>query len=315
METLFTIQKKCIRMLFGKTGVNTNTNYNNFEKQYCYCKYGESGVMISCDKCSNWFHDECLGLTEPEIENIEHYYCNECLNANPDLSIVYIRDIPITTINCTAGTYCYCNECEHGTMIECNKCKGWFHEDCIDMTDTDKNFLLIFFCENCLTQNSQLKLIFKEKVDYTLEHTKPLFKLYNLVTVHNLYAYYTLLELYKILKFRQPYSMYEMLKSSTSVSTGLILKVPDTTLNIQQKIFTYNSIILWNKHYKSLIKPFAIPLHNDSKIKYDAASTIITLNYDYSTKVSTLKQQLRNLILSKQNNGSAVDWNINSIFS
>ena len=308
MDKLFTIQKKCVRMLFG------NVSVSSFEKQYCYCQYGESGVMLSCDKCNKWFHDECLGLTEPEIENIETFYCNECLNANSDLSIVY-KDMLINAINSITGSYCYCNECEYGTMFECNKCKNWYHENCIDMTNIEKTSLQVFFCDSCLDKNTQLKILFKEEVDYTLEHTKPLFKLHNILTVHNLYPYYTLLELYKILKFRQPYCLYDMLKPPTSVSKGLIIKIPDTTLSIQQKTFTYKSIILWNKYYKSLVKPFAIPLHMDFKIKYDSASTIITLNYDFSTKVSTLKQHLRNLLISKQYSGSATDWNINCILS
>ena len=54
LKDLFIIQKKCIRMMFGKV---SNT------KHYCYCNYGESGTMINCQKCDNWFLDECLGLT------------------------------------------------------------------------------------------------------------------------------------------------------------------------------------------------------------------------------------------------------------
>ena len=309
MEKLFTIQKKCVRMLFGNTSI-----IKSYEKQYCYCQYGESGVMLSCDKCSKWFHDECLGLTEPEVNNIENFYCNECLNVNSDLSIVY-KDRPTSTIISTTGTYCYCNEYEYGTMFECNKCKNWFHEDCINMTDLEKNSLLVFFCDTCLDGNSKLKLIFREEVDYTLEHTKPLFKLHKILTVHNLYPYYMLLELYKILKFRRPYCLYDILKPPTSVCKGLTIKIPNTTLSIQQKIFTYKSIVLWNKYYKSLIMPFAIPLHKDFKPKYDKDNIINTLNYDFSTKVSTLKEQLRNLLTSKQHSGSDYEWNINCFLS
>ena len=42
---------------------------------YCYCNYGESGTMICCEKCNKWFHDECLGLSESEIDNIDEFYC------------------------------------------------------------------------------------------------------------------------------------------------------------------------------------------------------------------------------------------------
>ena len=178
------------------------------------------------------------------------------------------------------------------------------------MSDEEINSLLLFFCDTCLDVNSELKLIFREEVDYTLEHTKPLFKLHKILTAHNLYPYYTLVELYKILKFRQPYCLYDILKPPPSVNKGLTIKIPNTTLNIQHRIFTYKSIVLWNKHYKSLIRPFAVPLHRDFKPKYDKNNVINTLNYDFSTKVSTLKEQLRKLLFNKQHSVSDNEWNI-----
>lgn len=34
--------------------------------------------MVQCEKCKDWYHDECIGLTEAEISNIEQYYCSLC---------------------------------------------------------------------------------------------------------------------------------------------------------------------------------------------------------------------------------------------
>ena len=297
-------------MLFG------NESDNNYEQKYCYCQYGESGIMISCNKCNKWLHDECLGLTETQIENIDIFYCNECLNSNTNLSIVY-KNAPLSATNVTTDIHCYCNGSEYGTMFECSKCRGWFHDDCLNFTDTEKDSLLIFFCETCIEKYSELNILFKEEVDYTLEHTKPLFKSYSLLSIHNLYPYYTLLELFKILKFRQPYCLYEIMKPGTILSKckGLTIRIPETKVTIQQKTFTYKSITLWNKHYKSLIKPFAVPLHKDFKLKYDNTSTINTLHYDFTTKVSTFKAQLKELLINKQHYDSTTDWNINCFLS
>ena len=264
--------------------------------------------MLGCDKCGEWFHDECLGLTESEIGNIETFYCNECLNVNNDLLIVYRVMPTYISKNLKNEHYCYCHESEYGKMVECNKCKNWFHEECIGMTDSEMKSLLLFFCENCLEENSQLNVIFKEKIDYTLEHTKPLFKSHNILTIHNLYPYYTLLELYKILKFRQPYCMYDILKPLRSDSKCLTLQIPETALSIQQKTFVYKSIVLWNKYYKLLIKPFTVPLHRDFGLKYDL-STIYTVNYDFSNKISAFKLELKNLLTMKQHYIPDTEWN------
>ena len=34
------------------------------EEVYCYCRKGEDGFMIQCDFCDDWFHGDCIGITE-----------------------------------------------------------------------------------------------------------------------------------------------------------------------------------------------------------------------------------------------------------
>ena len=197
LHELFTIQKNCVRTIFGNEHAISTNNL------YCYCNYGDSGVMICCEKCDCWFHDECLGLTEAEVLNIAEYYCIECLNRDSNISVKYI--IPPQTI--MGDTYCYCHEGESGFMVECGKCKNWFHDICINLSQSELNQILIYFCPSCLTNNSSLKIIHK---DYSKEHTKPIFKDNDILTIYNLFPYHSLLELYKILKFRIPYCMYEL---------------------------------------------------------------------------------------------------------
>lgn len=60
--------------------------------KYCHCRWGESGVMVECEACGEWYHDECIGLTEEETYNIETYYCAPCCSSNSELVTQYKED-------------------------------------------------------------------------------------------------------------------------------------------------------------------------------------------------------------------------------
>jgi len=55
---------------------------NQYEKRYCICQRTEAEageqVMIECDLCSNWFHEECIGINAEEMRELETYVCPEC---------------------------------------------------------------------------------------------------------------------------------------------------------------------------------------------------------------------------------------------
>ena len=283
LNELFIIQKKCVRLLFGK---ESNSNL------YCYCRYGESGIMINCEKCNEWFHDECIGLSGEEINNIIEFYCIECLNKDTHISIKY----KIPPLSSQRNLYCYCNEAESGLMLECTKCRNWFHQECVNLSNSEINEILLYYCESCVESNSNLKIIYK---DFAKEHTKPLFNSYKIVTVHNLYTYHTLLELYKILKFRTPYCVYEIFKSYQERQMDLNIHLPQVSLQCQKQSFTYQSSILWNKFYKTLVVPFTIPLHYEYIRKFNLTNCS-SLHYDFSTSVSLFKTNLSRSLLSIQ---------------
>ena len=300
MHEIFTIQKNCVRMLLGKESYNR-------EKLYCYCKYGESGTMINCENCDNWFHDECLGLSEKEIMNINEFYCIECLNKNSNLSIKY-NVTPLTLLAVSRNTFCYCQEGESGLMIECGKCRNWFHDECINLTHSNIKSILIYFCPCCIKKNNHLKIIYK---DYIKEHTKPLFKSHHILTVYNLYTYHVLLEIYKILKFRTPYCLYEIFSTVNSNRKGLTISNPGVLLSRQKKTFIYQAIILWNQHHRKLLKPFTITLHNSHRLKFDSFD-LRSEYYDFTTKVATYKTRLKDLFFHSQNSEDEINWSLSN---
>ena len=42
-----------------------------------------------CDHCEDWFHGDCVRVTEKESKHIKKYYCKECRRKNPSLKVVY----------------------------------------------------------------------------------------------------------------------------------------------------------------------------------------------------------------------------------
>ncbi|CAO3567190.1 unnamed protein product [Mortierella alpina] len=47
---------------------------------YCICRtpYDPDRFMIACDRCDDWFHGDCVGVAEKEIDLVDQYYCKRC---------------------------------------------------------------------------------------------------------------------------------------------------------------------------------------------------------------------------------------------
>ena len=292
LQRLFAIQKSCVRMLFG------NQYALSKPETYCYCKWGSSGIMLCCEKCDRWYHDECLGLSESEISNVNSFYCAECINKNKGLKTTYLND-PQVFSHCAS-----CSEPAQDVMANCGKCKNSFHLDCINYDEAEINKILLFFCESCTFNKAYPKIIYK---DYTKEHTKPLFKKHEILSIHNLYPYYCLLELYKILKFRTPYSLFELLKLLDGRSGNLNLAVPMTSLQCQRQSFFYQSTVLWNKCYKKLLTLSKAVLHSDHTTALNLTSSEFVF-FDFSTKVGSFKTRLRIMLHNLQSSGEETSW-------
>lgn len=53
------------------------------EKLYCICRtsYDDSKFYVGCDLCNNWFHGECVGISEENSKKMSEFICNECTHA------------------------------------------------------------------------------------------------------------------------------------------------------------------------------------------------------------------------------------------
>ena len=112
---------------------------------------------------------------------------------------------------------------------------------------------------------------------YIPEHTKPLFESNKILSVQNLYTYHCFMETYKILKFRQPMSLFNKFKISERKPTLLIAGLPS------QK-FTDRTTSIWN-----CITP---------KLKL----------LDLSPKVSSMKSIIKKAIFQNQQAELPLEW-------
>ena len=141
-----------------------------------------------------------------------------------------------------------------------------------------------------------------ELKDYTLEHTKPLFKRQELLTVHNLYFKHVFMETFKVLKNRSPFglfSRYDIREGRNK--TGLAC--PKLKLKVSEQNFVYKSITLWN----SLVGKILENNKPNSSKGYIVPGE--TPNSDLSASLPFIKKQITFVLLNSQANGCDQVWN------
>ncbi|XP_068780234.1 CXXC-type zinc finger protein 1 isoform X3 [Struthio camelus] len=57
---------------------------------YCVCRKPDINCfMIGCDNCNEWFHGDCINITERMAKAIREWYCGACREKDPTLEIRY----------------------------------------------------------------------------------------------------------------------------------------------------------------------------------------------------------------------------------
>ena len=115
---------------------------------------------------------------------------------------------------------------------------------------------------------------------YSDEHTKPLFKEYEILTFQNAYTYQSCIEILKIMKFRVPAQLYDEIKISPR-NNGTLILLPAPSDN-----FIYKGSKLWN-----------------------IASKIVAKGDDlFSIKVNSFKGKLKKVLLNLQSKYNPEEW-------
>jgi len=49
---------------------------------FCICKKPEKGRYIKCDSCNEWYHPECINMSESKFDDLSKqempFFCKEC---------------------------------------------------------------------------------------------------------------------------------------------------------------------------------------------------------------------------------------------
>ena len=138
------------------------------------------------------------------------------------------------------------------------------------------------------------------KKNYSLEHTKPLFNKYNILTLSNLSVYHTFLELFKILKYRTPLPLYALYTLS-ELETNFRLHLPIVNLETSKNNFVFNSCVIWNKLVENILER---SLPNEDGIVVQGS----VKNSDFCATVPFIKNKLKAKLLSMQRLGNNIDW-------
>ncbi|XP_077292315.1 nucleosome-remodeling factor subunit NURF301 E(bx) [Arctopsyche grandis] len=133
------------------------------EKLLCICQtpYDDTKFYVGCEHCNNWFHGDCVGITEEMSKTINEFVCSECKHA---------RD--------TQELYCLCKQPYDNSQfyICCDRCQDWFHGRCVGILQSEADNIDEYICPNCQKNNSVNFANMKELSYKDFENLKKLIK-------------------------------------------------------------------------------------------------------------------------------------------
>uniref|UniRef100_A0A8B9JZ96 Bromodomain PHD finger transcription factor n=1 Tax=Astyanax mexicanus TaxID=7994 RepID=A0A8B9JZ96_ASTMX len=140
-----------------KKMISTNSRESKRDPTlYCICKtpYDETKFYIGCDLCTNWYHGDCVGITEKEAKKMDDYVCVECKRAQEGSA---------------EELYCICRTPydEAQFYIGCDRCQNWYHGRCVGILQSEASHIDEYICPQCQsTQDAMTVLTPLTEKDY-----------------------------------------------------------------------------------------------------------------------------------------------------
>ncbi|XP_060724657.1 nucleosome-remodeling factor subunit BPTF-like isoform X2 [Tachysurus vachellii] len=117
-------------------------------KLYCICKtpYDETKFYIGCDLCTNWYHGDCVGITEKEAKKMDDYICAECKQVQEGT---------------TEELYCICRTPydEAQFYIGCDRCQNWYHGRCVGILQSEATYIDEYICPQCQSTEDAMTVL------------------------------------------------------------------------------------------------------------------------------------------------------------
>ena len=163
------------------------------------------------------------------------------------------------------------------------------------------NFDHIEFYQTCARARSYDEHIAPK--NFVQEHTKPIFKELNLLSVYHLYNLFMFTELFKIQKYSSPTSLLDKLSPSSRYSCDTLkLRVPKYNKKRSRIQFLYKGTELWNMLYSKVFQP--PELDTERHVIIPGAAK----NSDFTSTISFVKNTLRKYLGNIQASGNTDTW-------
>ena len=163
------------------------------------------------------------------------------------------------------------------------------------------NFDHIEFYQTCARARSYDEHIAPK--NFVQEHTKPIFKELNLLSVYHLYNLFMFTELFKIQKYSSPTSLLDKLSPSSRYSCDTLkLRVPKYNKKRSRIQFLYKGTELWNMLYSKVFQP--PELDTERHVIIPGAAK----NSDFTSTLSFVKNTIRKYLGNIQASGNTDTW-------
>ncbi|GFT76368.1 CXXC-type zinc finger protein 1 [Nephila pilipes] len=90
LEDSMDISNQEMHSYYKPPAKNLSESEDDDEIKYCICQTKETNrFMIGCDYCNEWYHGDCISITEEYAKNIKKFFCLMCREKHPSLEIQF----------------------------------------------------------------------------------------------------------------------------------------------------------------------------------------------------------------------------------